>query len=217
MVDLRDRHHQRVPGTQRSDRQEHHAPVVAPDEASRQLALDDPREDGCHRSSAPHRRLRAMTGPAEEQHEPGSDRILTIPNIITVVRLLCLPLFLWLLFAKENRAAAAALLGALGATDFLDGYIARHFNQASDLGKILDPVADRLLFFVGAGGILIDGSVPVWYAVAILVREVIVAGATLAPAAVGARPLDGTGDRQGGTVAHKFALPPFLPAGSTGR
>src|SRR3954447_1676354 len=114
------------------------------------------------------------------------DRVLTIPNVITVVRLLCLPLFLWLLFAEENRAAAAGLLGGLGATDFLDGYIARHFNQASDLRKILDPVADRLLFFVGAGGILIDGSVPVWYAVAILVREAVVAVATLALAAMGA-------------------------------
>ena len=88
------------------------------------------------------------------------DRILTIPNVITVVRLLCLPVFLWLLFDEENRAAAAWLLGVLGATDFVDGYIARHFNQVSELGKILDPVADRLLFFVGVGAILIDGSVP---------------------------------------------------------
>ena len=68
----------------------------------------------------------------------------------------------------------------LGITDFLDGYIARHFNQVSDLGKVLDPVADRLLFFVGVGGILIDGSVPAWFAVAVLVREALVAGATLA-------------------------------------
>jgi cardiolipin synthase len=156
-----------------------------------------------------------MTGPAEEQHEPGSDRILTIPNIITVVRLLCLPLFLWLLFAEENRAAAAALLAALGATDFLDGYIARHFNQTSDLGKILDPVADRLLFFVGAGGILIDGSVPVWYAVAILVREVLVAGATLALAAMGARRIDVTWFGKAGTFANMFAFPLFLAAEST--
>ncbi|MEY2436474.1 MAG: hypothetical protein QOF97_1310, partial [Acidimicrobiaceae bacterium] len=117
----------------------------------------------------------------------GGDRILTIPNAITVFRLLCLPLFLWLLFVDENRVAAASLLGFLGATDFVDGYIARHFDQESELGKILDPVADRLLFFVGAGGILVDGSVPVWFAVAILVREALVTAATLGLAALGAR------------------------------
>jgi cardiolipin synthase len=156
-----------------------------------------------------------MDGLGEEQHEPGGDRILTIPNLITVVRLLCLPLVLWLLFAEENRVAAASLLGALGATDFVDGYIARHFDQASDLGKILDPVADRLLFFVGAGGILVDGSVPVWFAVAILVREVLVAAATLGLAALGARRIDVTWFGKAGTFANMFAFPFFLASEST--
>ena len=156
-----------------------------------------------------------MEGLGEEQHEPGGDRILTVPNLITVARLLCLPLFLWLLFVEENRVAAASLLGALGATDFVDGYIARHFNQASDLGKVLDPVADRLLFFVGAGGILVDGSVPVWFAVAILVREVLVAAATLALAALGARRIDVTWYGKAGTFANMFAFPFFLAAEST--
>ena len=118
--------------------------------------------------------------------EVRTDRILTVPNVITVVRLAMLPVFLWLLFAQEDRAKAAGLLAVLGITDFLDGYIARHFNQVSDIGKILDPVADRLLFFVGAGAILVDGSVPTWFAVAVLVREALVAGATLALAALGA-------------------------------
>ena len=81
-----------------------------------------------------------------------SDRILTVPNVITLVRLACLPVFLWLLFGEDNRAAAAALLAVLGATDWVDGYIARHFHQVSKLGKVLDPIADRLLFFVGVGG-----------------------------------------------------------------
>src|SRR5215510_13821732 len=114
-------------------------------------------------------------------------RILTLPNIVTLVRLACLPVFLWLLFGVEDRAAAAWLLAALGATDWVDGYLARHMHQVSELGKILDPVADRLLFIVGAGGIVIDGSVPVWFAGIVLAREVLVGGTTLVLAAMGAR------------------------------
>src|SRR5438067_8971788 len=106
--------------------------------------------------------------------ETVSDRILTIPNAITVGRLLCLPVFLWLLLHDENRAAAAWFLGALGATDFVDGYVARHFHQTSKLGKVLDPVADRLLLFVGIGAILYDGTVPIWFAILVLAREALV-------------------------------------------
>ena len=103
--------------------------------------------------------------------ERSEDRILTIPNLITVVRLLCVPVFLWLLFDQHERAAAAFLLGALGATDFADGYIARHLHQVSNVGKILDPLADRILLMVGASAILVDGSVPPVLAWATLVRE----------------------------------------------
>jgi cardiolipin synthase len=143
------------------------------------------------------------------------DRVLTIPNVITTVRLLCLPVFLWLLFHEENRAAAAWLLGALGATDFVDGYIARHFNQTSTLGKVLDPVADRLLLFVGIGAILYDGTVPVWFAIAVLAREVLVSVATLALAALGARRIDVTWYGKAGTFANMFAFPLFLGSHST--
>ena len=100
------------------------------------------------------------------QHQ-ASSAIVTLPNFVTIVRLSCLPVFLWLLFGVEDRAAAAWLLAALGITDWIDGYLARHLHQTSELGKILDPVADRLLFFIGAGGILIDGSVPTWFAVVV--------------------------------------------------
>ena len=144
-----------------------------------------------------------------------TDRILTVPNVITVVRLAMLPVFLWLLFAQEDRAKAAGLLAVLGITDFLDGYIARHFNQVSDLGKVLDPVADRLLFFVGVGGILVDGSVPTWFAVAVLVREALVAGATLALAALGARRIEVTWFGKAGTFFLMIAFPLFLASEST--
>ena len=152
----------------------------------------------------------------DEQGTPAAtDRILTVPNVITVVRLCLLPVFLWLLFARDDRANAAWLLAFLGTTDFLDGYIARHFHQESELGKVLDPVADRLLFFVGVGGILVDGSVPTWFAVAVLVREGLVAGATLALAALGARRIDVTWSGKAGTFWLMIAFPLFLASEST--
>jgi cardiolipin synthase (CMP-forming) len=144
-----------------------------------------------------------------------ADAILTIPNVISLIRLCCLPLFLYLLFGRENRAAAAGLLAILGCTDWVDGYIARHYNQVSELGKILDPVADRLLFFVAAGGILIDGSIPTWFAVTVLVREAVVAIATLVLAALGARRIDVTWYGKAGTFGLMVAFPLFLAAEST--
>jgi cardiolipin synthase len=100
----------------------------------------------------------------------------TLPNLITLLRLLCLPLFLYLLFGRDNRAAAAWLLGGLGATDWVDGYLARRLGQVSEFGKKFDPTVDRLLFIVGIGGIVIDGAAPLWVALAVLVREVAVGG-----------------------------------------
>lgn len=138
------------------------------------------------------------------------DRIATIPNLITLLRLACLPLFLWLLFGEDDRATAAWLLAVLGVTDFADGYIARRFNQSSNLGKVLDPVADRLVFLVGGGAILVDGSVPTWFAVVVLAREALVSGATLALAALGARRIDVTWFGKAGTFGLLVAFPLFL-------
>lgn len=138
------------------------------------------------------------------------DRILTVPNVITFVRLLCLPIYLWLLLGLDNRAAAAGLLAALGATDWIDGYIARHFNQVSNLGKVLDPVADRFLFFVGVGGILIVDGAPRWFSIVVLVRELVVGGATVLLAVLGARRIDVTWFGKAGTFGLMFAFPLFL-------
>ena len=103
--------------------------------------------------------------------------IFTVPNLITLLRLFCLPIFLWLLFSVKDRGAAAWLLGGLGATDWVDGWVARRFNQKSDFGAIFDPTVDRGLFIVAVIAILIDQSMPIWFGVAILVREVFVASA----------------------------------------
>jgi cardiolipin synthase len=151
---------------------------------------------------------------AETVPAGASSRVLTLPNVITIVRLSCLPLFLWLLFAQEDRAAAAWLLAALGATDWVDGYLARHMHQESELGKILDPVADRLLFLVGAGGIMVDGSVPLWFAITVLVREVLVGATTLVLAALGARRIDVTWFGKAGTFGLMIAFPLFLASHS---
>lgn len=136
--------------------------------------------------------------------------VLTVPNGITVIRLACLPLYLWLLFGRDDPAGAALLLGALGATDWMDGYIARRFDQVSELGKILDPVADRLLFFVGVGGIIAAGAVPLWFCVIVLAREAVVALGTLALAVAGARRIDVTWFGKAGTFGLMFAFPLML-------
>lgn len=142
----------------------------------------------------------------------GEDRIFTIPNVISLVRLSCLPLFWYLLFGQDDPIGAALLLGALGATDWVDGYIARHYHQVSALGKILDPVADRLLFFVGIGGILIYGGVPAWFAWMVLVREVVVAVTTVVLGMMGARRVDVTWFGKAGTFCLMVAFPMFLAA-----
>jgi cardiolipin synthase len=153
--------------------------------------------------------------PAAPESRSREDRIWTIPNIISIIRLCCLPIFLYLLFGKENRAAAAGLLAVLGVTDFVDGYIARHFDQISNLGKILDPVADRLLFFVGVTGIMIDGSCPAWFGWMVLIREAAVAIVTVAIGLMGAKRADVTWFGKAGTFFLMFAFPLFLASNST--
>jgi cardiolipin synthase len=144
-----------------------------------------------------------------------TDRLLTVPNLITAARLACIPLFVYLLFGRENRAAAGWLLGILGATDWVDGWAARRLGQVSRLGKILDPIADRLLLIVGVTCILIDGAAPLWVGIAVLLREAVVAGTTLVLAAMGARRIDVTWWGKAGTFALMWAFPLWLGGAST--
>lgn len=143
---------------------------------------------------------------------PASTRsqILTIPNLLSVGRLLCVPVFVWLLLGRDNRLGAAFLLAGLGVTDWVDGYVARHFNQVSELGKVLDPLADRILIGVAVVALLIDGSVPRAVAWLALVREVLVSLAALALAAAGARRIDVQWVGKAGTLALMVAFPLFL-------
>lgn len=146
---------------------------------------------------------------------PGWSGVLTVPNLITVVRLGCIPWFLWLLLSQSDRMSAALLLGALGATDWVDGWVARRFNQISDVGKLLDPTADRLLLIVALGAILADGSIPIWFGVVVLVREVLVGIAALALLALGVRRIDVTWWGKTGTFALLWSVPCFLAGEST--
>jgi cardiolipin synthase len=138
------------------------------------------------------------------------DRVLTLPNTITVVRLCLLPLFVWLLLGRHDRFAAAWVLAVMAATDFADGYVARHLHQVSSVGRVLDPVADRLLLLVGIAAILWDGAVPGWFAGAVLAREAIVAIAAVVLTALGARRIDVTWFGKAGTFGVMCAFPLFL-------
>lgn len=139
-----------------------------------------------------------------------SRRVLTLPNVISVVRLACVPVFVWLLFDAQDRIAAFALLAVLGATDWVDGWIARHYDQGSEVGKVLDPVADRILLLTATISLMVDGAVPVWLGTAVLVREAVISIATLALAAAGARRIDVQWTGKAGTFALMFAFPGFL-------
>lgn len=146
-----------------------------------------------------------------------SRRIFTIPNLISIVRLACVPLFLWLLWGADEEIAAALLAAGLGATDWVDGYIARHFDQGSELGKILDPLADRVLLVALAIAVLTQGlpvavDVVVWI---MLIREVLIAAVTVALALAGARRIDVLWAGKAGTLALMFSLPMFLGADGT--
>lgn len=112
--------------------------------------------------------------------------------------------------------AAAVLLAVLGATDWIDGWIARHFDQASEVGKVLDPTADRVLLVAAAVALIIDGRIPLWVGWVVLAREAAISVAVLALAAAGASRIDVQWAGKAGTLALMFALPGFLLVDAVG-
>jgi cardiolipin synthase len=101
--------------------------------------------------------------------------IFTIPNLISAIRIAAVPFFLWLLLGRDDPAFAGWVLVGIGSTDWVDGFLARRLNQISELGKALDPVADRMAIVAALIGGWIAGVLPWWVALALMLRETIVA------------------------------------------
>ena len=100
-----------------------------------------------------------------------------LPNAITIARILCAPVFLWLLLSDGGtdgglRGAAALLVVVAIATDGIDGYLARKYEVVTDLGKILDPIADKVITGCAFVGLSILGELPWWVTIIVLVREI---------------------------------------------
>lgn len=151
-------------------------------------------------------------GLAGEVIPEGEDRLLTVPNVITLVRLLCIPVFVWLLFGEDLRWQAALLMVGLGATDWVDGYVARRFGQVSNFGKMFDPTVDRLLMITGVGSIIIIGAVPLWFGLLVIAREVVMSAYVAVITFMGARRMDVTFIGKTGTFCQMVAFPLFLIA-----
>ncbi len=147
---------------------------------------------------------------SEEGPVDGLDRVLTAPNVITLVRLLCIPVFIWLLFGLHRQTASAVLLALLGATDWVDGFVARRYHQVSTLGKVLDPTADRLLVGTAVISVMVYGAVPLWFGLATIVREVLVSAIVVLLAVLGAARIDVLWVGKAGTFGLMFAYPAFL-------
>ena len=111
---------------------------------------------------------------APESEELVSNRVLTLPNAITIARLGLLPVFIWLYLTKQDWPALVVLF-VLGNTDWVDGTVARRTGQVSELGKVLDPISDRIAIVAVMLAIVARGQVPWWLAGVILGRELLIA------------------------------------------
>ncbi len=108
--------------------------------------------------------------------ESTRNRVWTVPNLLSMLRLAGVPVFLWLVLGPEADGLALLLLAAAGVTDFLDGYLARRWEQTSMVGQILDPVADRLYILAVVVGLALRDVIPWWAAVSLPLRDLLLWG-----------------------------------------
>lgn len=107
--------------------------------------------------------------------EDPEGRIVTWPNVISLLRLLGIPLFLWLLLVQEWDLPAFVVLVVAGATDWIDGYLARRLDQRTRLGVLLDPLVDRLYIAATIIGLALREIIPWWLVLALVLRELMLA------------------------------------------
>jgi cardiolipin synthase len=140
-----------------------------------------------------------------------SSRIVTVPNALSLFRLLLIPVFLVFLLTHEYLMALITLVVS-SVTDFVDGFVARKFNQVSRVGQLLDPAADRLFIFSTLIGLAWGGFVPWWLAGVIIARDVLllILGIVLANHGYGPLPVHHLGKM--GTFALLFAMPVLVLA-----
>ncbi len=99
--------------------------------------------------------------------------VFTVPNALTVLRFLGVPLFMWLVLAREQYGYGVLVLAIMAGTDWVDGYVARRFDQMSKLGRVLDPIADRLALTAVALTLVIAGIAPWWLLAALVIPDAI--------------------------------------------
>ncbi|MEN9749272.1 MAG: hypothetical protein RL149_350 [Actinomycetota bacterium] len=135
----------------------------------------------------------------------------TVPNLLSLLRLALVPVFLILLLSGANWQAVVVLAVA-SITDFLDGYLARRLNQVTRLGQLLDPAADRLYILATLAGLAVVGYVPIWLAIVVVSRDVILFAfyPLLAKHGYGPLPVHYLG--KAGTFALLYAFPLLLIA-----
>ena len=141
------------------------------------------------------------------------DRILTIPNAISAARLAGVPVFLWLVLGPRTATAdywAVALLIVAGLSDWLDGKIARAFNQGSRLGEVLDPAADRLYIAATLIALAIRGIIPWWLVGLLVARELVLGVALLWLRYHGYEPLQVSFVGKAATLCLLYAFPLLL-------
>jgi cardiolipin synthase len=119
---------------------------------------------------------------ASGDRTPSSSRVATVPNLISALRIAMIPVFCVMIVDEDTTTWGIVLFGLVVATDWVDGTIARRTGQVSELGKVLDPVADRAAIAAGLIALVVRGAFPAWAAALILVRDVtvLVAGAVMA-------------------------------------
>ncbi len=144
------------------------------------------------------------------------DRVWTLPNALSVLRLLGVPLFLWLLLGPEADGWAVAILMVSGFTDWLDGKLARWLDQSSKLGALLDPAADRLYIVSTLIALALREIVPVWLVAVLVGRELVLGVALLVLRRYGYPPLQVHYLGKAATLLLLYAFPGLLLADGTG-